>query len=93
MDARQRKSLEYTLDADTGALCEGSSDRCHQTEQVYLEYPKPEGSHYRFLWNDKFKMFDHFNATFGQVCGSYLSDAKKQQVLDAGLVPAFPEPH
>jgi hypothetical protein len=25
--------------------------------------------------------------------GSNLSNAKKQQVLDAGLVPAFPEPH
>jgi hypothetical protein len=26
-----------TLNADTGALCEGSSDRCHQPEQVYLD--------------------------------------------------------
>ncbi len=26
-----------TLDADTSALCEGSSDRCHQPEQVYLD--------------------------------------------------------
>jgi hypothetical protein len=56
-------------------------------------YPQPEGSDYRFLWNGKFKMLGHFNSTFGEERGSYLSDAEKQQLLDAGLVPAFPEPH
>jgi hypothetical protein len=55
--------------------------------------PEPEGSHYRFLWNGKFKMLGRFNATLGEERNAYLSDAKKQQVLDAGLVPAFPEPH
>jgi len=60
---------------------------------VYLEYPKPEGSHDCFLWNDKFKMFGHSNATFSEEWGSYLSDPKKQQVLDAGTSPAFQEPH
>jgi hypothetical protein len=53
--------------------------------------PEPEGSHYRFLWNGKFKMLGRFNATLGEERDGYLSDAKKQQVLDAGLVPAFPE--
>jgi hypothetical protein len=38
-------------------------------------------------------MLGRFNATFGEERGGYLSDAKKQQVLEAGLVPAFPEPH
>jgi hypothetical protein len=53
--------------------------------------PEPEGSHYRFLWNGKFKMLGRFNATLGEERNAYLSDAKKQQVLEAGLVPAFPE--
>jgi hypothetical protein len=56
-------------------------------------YPKPEGSHYRFLWNGKFKKLGHFNATFGEERGSYLANAKKQHVLDARRSPAFPEPH
>jgi hypothetical protein len=49
---------------------------------VYLEYPKPEGSHDCFLWNDMFKMFGHSNATFSEEWGSYLSDPKKQEVLE-----------
>jgi hypothetical protein len=56
-------------------------------------YPQPEGSHYGFLWNDKFKKLGRFNATVGEERGSYLSDAKKQQLLNTGPVPAFPEPH
>jgi hypothetical protein len=38
-------------------------------------------------------MLGRINATFGEERGGYLSDAKKQRVLEAGLVPAFPEPH
>jgi parallel beta-helix repeat protein len=54
-------------------------------------YPKPEGSHYRFLWDSRFERLGAFNETPGEEQGRYLSDAKKQQVSTSEDVPANPE--
>lgn len=95
---RTHYALAWRRDGDvTGSVCEQRGTTCldepDANNRGYANrywYPGPEGSQHRFAWGSDLSALEDFNRTLGEERGRYLSDAEKERVLAAKVIPADP---